>query len=225
MTAIRICRTTLLMPVVLALAGCVGDYVPDYRELYPVRVQFQATALPVAFPPARAEFSPDEAARLDAFLTEYRQYGRGPVAVVANATGVGDSLARIRAEAVAQRAIAAGVPPAVIETRLRESATRPGEVIVSFEQAKVEIPECGDWSKNTAIDSTNTTASNFGCATQRYIGLMAADPADLVRPHAAEPRDAQRTVDVIQKYRAGRQTGAQEPAAASSVGSSFSAGK
>jgi pilus assembly protein CpaD len=224
MTVIRPRRSLLVLPLLLATVGC-GDAVPDYRELYPVRVQLQSTALPVAFAPGRAEFAPDQAARLGAFLAEYRRHGTGPVVVTANPSGAGDTLAGIRAEAVVQRAIAEGVPPAAIETRLRESAVRPGEVTVSYEQAKAEVPECGDWSKNTEADSTNTPASNFGCSTQRYLGLMTADPADLVRPRPAEPHDAQRTVDVIQKYRTGRQTGAQAPAAASMTGSSFSAGQ
>jgi pilus assembly protein CpaD len=225
MTASRPRRTTLLLPLLLAAAGCTGDYVPDYRELYPVRVQLQPTALPVAFPPGRAELAPEEAARLDTFLAQYRHHGTGPVVVTANPSGAGDTLARVRAEVVKQRTIADGVPPAAIETQLRESATRLGEVIVSYEQATVALPECGDWSKTTAIDSTNTASANFGCSTQRYIGLMTADPADLVRPRAAEPHDSQRTVDVIQKYRAGRQTGAQAPAGASTSSSSYSVGQ
>jgi pilus assembly protein CpaD len=225
MTASRPRRTTLVLPLLLAVAGCAGDYVPDYRQLHPVRVQLQPTALPVAFPPGRAELPPEQAARLDTFLAQYRQHGSGPVVVTANPNGADETLARVRAEVVRQRAVADGVPPAAIETQLRESATRLGEVIVSYEQATVAVPECGDWSKNPTIDSTNTANANFGCSTQRYIGLMTADPADLVRPRAAEPRDPQRTVDVIQKYRAGRQTGAQAPAGASTSSSSYSVGQ
>jgi pilus biogenesis lipoprotein CpaD len=224
MTASRPRRTIVLLPLLLAAAGCTGDYVPDYREVYPVRVQLQSTALPLAFAPARAELPSDQAVRLDAFVADYRQHGSGSLAVTANPSGAGDTLARARADAVGRHIRAEGVPAAAIVTQLRESTTRPGEVIVSYEQAKVEVPECGDWSKNTAIDSTNTASVNFGCSTQRYIGLMTADPADLLRPRAAEPHDGQRTVDVIQKYRAGRQTGAQPPAGQSTSGSSFSVG-
>jgi pilus assembly protein CpaD len=203
-------RVVLLAPFLLA--ACYGDYVPDYRELYPIRVQMQPAALPVAFAPGRTELGGAESARLDAFLADYRSGNRSPLILTANPTGVGDDVARTRARSIERRALAVGVSPAALQTRLLAGAARSDEVIVSYERAVAVVPECGDWSKNTAMDATNTTGSNFGCSTQRYLGLQAADPADLVHPRAAAGRDGQRTVDVMQKYRTGKQTGAQAPA-------------
>ena len=210
-------RKPLYLMLGLALAGCYGEYVPDYRELYPVRVRLQPAALPLAFSANRTEISTDQVARLNDFLAGYRAEPRGTLVITANPTGAGDALARARAQAVQRQAVAAGIAPSAIEAHLRDSDSRPGEVMVSYERAIVEVPSCGDWSKNTAWDATNTTGVNFGCATQRNLGLQASDPADLVRARVAGEHDSQRADDVMQKYRTGKQGGAQQP-----VGWSFS---
>jgi pilus assembly protein CpaD len=204
-------RKTVLLVLGLTLAGCYGDYVGDYRELYPVRVRFQPAALPLAFVDGRAEVSLDQQARLDDFLAGYRNERSGNLVITANPSGAGDALASARAQTVYRRALAAGVPPSAIDAQLRDSDSRPGEVMVSYQRAVVEVPSCGDWSKNTAIDATNTPGSNFGCSLQRDLALQASDPADLVRARAAADRDPQRSADIMQKYRTGKQTGAPQP--------------
>jgi pilus assembly protein CpaD len=214
----------LVLAGALLLAGCYGEYVQDYRELYPIRVQTQTAALPVAFAASRTEPGSEQLARLDAFLADFRARGGSKLFITANPAGIGEAVARDRARTVERRAVALGISPAAIETRLLESPSRPGEAIVSYEQSTVQVPECGDWSKNTAVDGTNSAGSNFGCATQRYIGLMAADPADLVRPREYEGHDGQRTVDVMQKYRTGRQTGAAPPVGQPATSQSFGTG-
>ena len=213
-------RGALAVSLVIALAGCHGDYVPDYRELYPIRVVAEPAALPVMFEPGRAELSAPEAARLDAFVAGYRANRSGPLTITGSPVSGGNELAVARARAVERRALAAGVAPGAVQRRLAAAAL-PAKVIVSYEHTVAEVPECGDWTKNTAADTTNTLSSNFGCATQRYIGLQAADPADLLRARADDGHDGQRTADVMQKFRTGRQTGSQAPAGAA-MGSSFS---
>jgi pilus assembly protein CpaD len=204
-------RKTLLLALGVTLAGCYGDYVGDYREVYPVNVRFQPAALPLAFADNRAELSLDQQTRLDDFIAGYRNERSGNLVITANPAGTGDPLATARAQTVYRRALAAGVAPSAIEAQLRDSDSRPGEVIVMYQRTVVDVPSCGDWSKNTAIDATNTTGSNFGCATQRGLALQASDPADLVRMRVAGELDAQRASDIMQKYRTGRQTGAPQP--------------
>jgi pilus assembly protein CpaD len=217
-------RAVLLAPLLAGLAGCYGDYVGDYRERYPIRVQTRPAALPLAFPPGRTELGDMEAARLDSFLADFRTSNSARLAVVANPTGAGDDLARGRARTIEKRALEAGVPASALQTQLLPSPSRPGGVVVSYERSVVEVPECGDWSKNSAIDATNSGSTNFGCATQRYLGLQAADPNDLLRARASDGHDGQRTADVMQKYRTGKQTGAQTPTG-QSMSQSFGTGQ
>jgi len=67
----------------------------------------------------------------------------------------------------------------------------------------VHLPDCPDWSKPTGPDYRNTVHSNFGCATISNLGLMVADPADLMRGQAIGPGDAEAAVKAIERYRKG----------------------
>ena len=64
-------------------------------------------------------------------------------------------------------------------------------------------PECPNWGKPSFRDPMNTLSSNFGCANQVNIGLMIADPGDLVRGKRLTPAMAGAAVLGIERYRAG----------------------
>ncbi len=64
-------------------------------------------------------------------------------------------------------------------------------------------PECPNWGKPSYGDPMNTLGSNFGCANQVNIGLMIADPGDLVRGRRLTPGMAGAAVLGIERYRAG----------------------
>ena len=44
--------------------------------------------------------------------------------------------------------------------------------------------ECGDWSDNLAVTSSNTPYRNLGCAYQNNVAAMVANPRDFERPRA-----------------------------------------
>ena len=62
----------------------------------------------------------------------------------------------------------------------------------------------------------------MGCSLQRSLGLMVANPADLVTPRAVDLHDTQRSNLVVQLYRAGKATvsatSSQEQTSISDVG-------
>ena len=53
----------------------------------------------------------------------------------------------------------------------------------------VTLPPCPDWSRQSGTDFANLPHSNFGCATQTNLGLMIAEPEDLVRGRKLAPAD------------------------------------
>ena len=65
-------------------------------------------------------------------------------------------------------------------------------------------PRCPNWAKPSQRDPLNQPASNFGCATTVNLGLMVADPADLVRGRTLGPADGSASMLSIQRYRAGQ---------------------
>lgn len=201
------------LAALMFVAGCDSYYVGDYRERFPILVQRDTPVLLVSFLPNGAELAPEEARRVDAFLADYAVRNSGPLKVTAQRVGTVDRLALDRLAALEARALAAGIPKASIALGLGDAKTGTADAVATFERFTAQVPECGDWSKSTTDDWTNTPSSNFGCATQRYVGLMTADPQDLLRARTPGPHDNAKLADTLAKYRAGQPTVAnpQEP--------------
>ena len=67
-------------------------------------------------------------------------------------------------------------------------APRDPPIRVSYLRYVAEPPQCGDWSTNLAYEPMNLPYPNFGCATQRNLGVMVANPADLLGPRSETAR-------------------------------------
>ncbi len=51
--------------------------------------------------------------------------------------------------------------------------------VISFTANMINVPDCGDWSTSGTYNLANVPQGNFGCSTQRNLGLMIANPGDL----------------------------------------------
>lgn len=60
--------------------------------------------------------------------------------------------------------------------------------------------------RNLGYSPDNTMSPNFGCAYQRNLAAMIADPRDLLGPRAESMGDAERRATVLGKYRRGEPT-------------------
>jgi pilus assembly protein CpaD len=78
---------------------------------------------------------------------------------------------------------------------------QPDHLLVIVQRYVVSLPNCPDWTKPSSTDDANTLASNFGCATMTDLGLMVADPRDLVVGRKLGPSDAGEAGLAIQRYR------------------------
>jgi pilus assembly protein CpaD len=93
------------------------------------------------------------------------------------------------------------------------AANAPGpsdDIRITFIRYVAESAPCGDWSANLGKTASNTVPPNFGCATQRNVAAMVADPRDLVMPDSSGQPDAQRRLTVLDRYRRGLPTPAQK---------------
>ena len=73
-----------------------------------------------------------------------------------------------------------------------------------LERYLVTLPACPDWSRQSGTDFANLPHSNFGCATQANLGLMVAEPRDLVRGRTLGPADGTHQAEGIVRYRTGK---------------------
>jgi pilus assembly protein CpaD len=83
-------------------------------------------------------------------------------------------------------------------------------VEVVLERHLVSLPPCPDWSRESGLDYSNLPHSNFGCATQTNLGLMIADPEDLVRGRKLGPASGIHAAESIVRYRTGEVIELQE---------------
>jgi pilus biogenesis lipoprotein CpaD len=73
-----------------------------------------------------------------------------------------------------------------------------------LERYLVTLPACPDWSRESGTDFANLPHSNFGCATEANLGLMVAEPRDLVRGRTLGPADGVHQAEGIVRYRTGK---------------------
>lgn len=93
----------------------------------------------------------------------------------------------------------------------------PGTIRVVVSRMRASVPGCPDWSLNSTNDFNANTSSNYGCATNRNLAAMIANPADLVRGTAGnETNDAAVSFKAIDTYRKKAPTGAAALVAAGS---------
>jgi pilus assembly protein CpaD len=200
----------LVAIAVVALAACsaqTADPRADYRDHYPiiVKTETMTTAVPIA--PDETVDAASQRNDLVGFVRDFANRARSPMFVETARIADDDALTQARAEHVRRLLIGLGLRPDELMMQTRQ--TRPGTettVLLTFVAGKVEVPPCGDFSASPTFNPSNLPDSNYGCATQRNLGMMAADPNDLVRAKASLGYDAERTTDVITKHRTGKIT-------------------
>lgn len=206
------------LPIVAAALLAVAACAPESAHWSPrqahrhndVRwITFEHTA---RFLPGADDLSDEESRRLTAFLARH-EAGYGDQMLIG---AVGDISRPEAARAAGRReaAVAALLRRNELGARLlprTPGAERwNGTVRIVLGRFIVIPPECPDWSKRADADPANEESSNLGCATATNLGLMVANPQDLVRGRAPGPADGATGARRYRSYREGEQT--QAPA-------------
>ena len=188
----------LLAGALASASGCapaILDWAPEDAPKN-LRVDVSHNSLPLAFAAKSSGLGASEAARLQRFLAEG---GVQPDDRLIVETADAGALSVKRRDSVAAALHRQGfgglVVPAVV----------PGvghdKLVLSVERAIVTLPNCPDWSK-PPTDYSAQVSSNFGCATAMNLGMMVADPNDLVRGRPTGPGTATSNVGAILTYQA-----------------------
>ncbi|WP_342110240.1 CpaD family pilus assembly protein [Methylobacterium sp. SI9] len=187
--------------------------VADYRVRHPIVLTDGTRSLDV-FPTGVGHLDPRQTADVDAFMLEFRRYGRGtllmevprggPPAQAASAERTAAALTRLAAQdRVSPREIAV-TPYAVTAPSLA------APVRLSFQRMQAKVSDaCGLWPQETgtsnfAFDYSNRPMWNLGCATQTAVAAQVADPVDLVRGRPEGRIDTVKRVRDIGQLREGK---------------------
>lgn len=92
---------------------------------------------------------------------------------------------------------------------LTAGVVEPGSVRVVVSRSVASVPSCPDMSTRYSSNPTNSTSSNYGCATNSNLAAMVADPQDLIKGQAGALTDPKTATKAIGVYRDAEPTGTQ----------------
>lgn len=186
----------------LALAGCANDETaklptPDDHKVKVERVVYRHT---VDFEAGSAALLQEARRALVAFLRETGGDRNADALVTVPEPAAGTDLANGRRIAVLRFLRRYGFDPHRPDPLMDVHEAGAGDVKVRIARYYAVLPECGDFSRNMTSDTTNRRSSNFGCAVNRNLGMMVANPRDLLRGRDAGPTSGARAAKGVQRY-------------------------
>lgn len=213
-----------LSVLALSVAGCkttgedherlLGWTLVDPAERNPIMVTQAPTHLAIEVPRGRPGLLPEQRANVVQFVRQFRRESTTGKLVIAAPSGAPNEVDAVNAIGIIRGlARAEGVNPhdLVIEAYTPAEADPAPPLKLSFVRHSAEAPDCGKWPTNLAEDYRNLPYQNFGCATQRNLAAMVANPQDLLGPRAqTTSRPSERRDEVWTKWVKGQTTGAEK---------------
>jgi len=179
-------------PLLLGLAACAAEYSKTEAPAQ-LRVDGAGSRFEVAFAGGSDRLTRSEAAKLDRMVLAGNI--RPSDLVEIGAAGP-PGLAQRRAQAISRELLRYGI----VTHTLALDAVPANRAIVSIGRYAVTLPTCPNWSQSPAADFTNALSSYYGCADATNLGLMVANPADLVSGRPFSGADAQTASNAMQRY-------------------------
>ncbi len=103
---------------------------------------------------------------------------------------------------VAEYLSAYGVQTSLLSSDFAVKTPKVNAVSLIIRRHVVTLPGCPDWSGDKTTFN-NVPSSNWGCANETNLGLMIAEPSDLVRGRDAGYADGEYAATSINNYRKG----------------------
>lgn len=188
-------------------------YPVDYRARHPIVLTDNQRSLDV-FVTGTGHIDPRQRADIDAFILEYRRFGRG-ILVLDLPRGVSPAVgAGVERTAAGIRRLAGegGVPvrQIVVESYVVANPALGAPLRLSFQRMEAKVgSQCGAWPQDLGVsdpvaENGNHPYWNLGCATQSNFAAQVADPIDLVRGRPEGAIDTVRRTGDITKVRDGK---------------------
>lgn len=177
-------------------------------ERYPIAVKQGETMLDLAVYRGSSGLNASQKDELYTFLHDYKTQGTEKLLIRAPTGGANETAAMRAYDQIRVVMRRAGIPPrAVVLEPYFTNGDPAAPIRLSYLQYVAVPPDCPDWSENLARDPQNMPWPNKGCASQRNLALMVANPEDLIHPRGETPRPSERRDVVWGKYVNGNPTG------------------
>ena len=215
--AAAICaRGMLIASFAAALAGCntttaldtTGSIPLDYRERHPIAVKEGKKTLVLFVGSGRGGLSPQQRAEVLAFAQSWKRDATGGVTIDRPVGGANERAAGDTLKEALSIIVQAGVPNNGIGIRTYNSNNKLGALRLNYPLIVAEAGPCGLWPDDLgpSYDTKhfeNKQYYNLGCASQRNLASMVAEPSDLVQPRAETPAYRAKRTYGVEKWRKG----------------------
>lgn len=194
-------RFRLFLCLGLALAGCTSPSSEwsDAEASKQIRVDYVRLQHDLAFKPGSADLAEGEADGLATFFAQAEVQGGDHIFFQPSTN---DKLTAARISQLTHELVQRGLGATTLPASPTPEAADHMAVII--ERYVVTPPDCPNWSKPASGDHGNTLPSNFGCADATNLGLMVADPRDLIIGRTLGPVRGDPALYGYSRYRVGK---------------------
>jgi pilus assembly protein CpaD len=196
----------LAVTSIVVVTGCqsLGNFedwsnVPEPKKPQVSQVQYSHQ---VSFDPASANLSGKEGDRLLGFLNNAKAARKDAFYLVSANAEVPVSLSDARKTNVADYLSTFGVEIRKLSGDFGVKIPQDHSVNLIIRRYVVTLPGCPDWS-GERFTYNNVPTSNWGCANATNLGLMVAEPGDLLRGRDEGYGDGEYAATSISNYRKG----------------------
>jgi pilus assembly protein CpaD len=222
-------RTALVFGCALFVCACnttdqqvaaVPDVPTDYRLRHPITISEVDQTLEIFVGSSRGDLNGSQRAQVLAFAQTWKRDATGGVIVDLPVGTSNERAAAAAARGIRSILVSTGVPPDGLVVRgYHPPGAALAAIRISYPKIAAQAGPCGLWPADIGPSwgrdhFENQPAWNAGCASQRNLAAMVANPADLVQPRAETPAYEMRRTTVMEKYRSGVGTAAQDTASA-----------
>lgn len=196
-----------------------GSLPNDYRLRHPIVIQEASKTTEIFVGNARGGLTTAQRADIAGLSQAWLSEGTGAITIDVPAGTPNAQAANVTVRDIQNMLAAAGIPPKGI----RVAPYHPNDprqfapVRVRYARIIADAGPCGLWPEDLGPSIKNKSYyenrsyQNFGCAYQRNMAAMVANPADLVQPRTETPSNSARRTEAFTKYRGGQTTATLYP--------------
>ena len=185
----------------------------DATQRHPIIVSEKPSTLTVSVPRYTQDLTPAQKANVVHFLSKARGTGTSRIVVQVPSGSPNEVAALQTTHQIRSLIRETGIPDnlVVIEPAYVEGDPQP-PIRLTYARYTAEGPECGQWPTNLGYEPQNLPYPNLGCANQRNLAAMVANPGDLLGPRGMDARTGERRDVTWGKYVKGESTVSQKSA-------------
>jgi pilus assembly protein CpaD len=187
----------------------VDPYPVDYRERHPITLKEGTQTVEIFLGRNRGGLNPAQRADVLAFAQQWRKEATGGIVIEVPRGGPTSRAASDSLREVYSIFAASGIPRSAVHVRPYEPVgSALASIKINYSRLMADAGPCGLWPNDLGPGAgpgytSNHPYWNFGCATQRNLAAMVANPSDLVQPRGTTPAYTARRSVAFDKYRKG----------------------